>query len=163
MWLALSRRHKPVCLSSLEPQIMISDHPRLLSFTLRFIAVVQFVLGAGFLVAPKGMASLLGLAATPGWVNWMFGMMAARFLGFGYGMALAARNPLANLPWIKAMIAIQMIDWIVTLYYLTAGAVTLAQVTTASFLPVIFVVLLLILYPKPTAKNGRSATQASAK
>lgn len=52
------------------------------------------------------------------------------------------------------MIAIQVIDWIVTLYYLTAGAVTFAQVTTASFLPAIFVVLLLISYPKPTAKTA---------
>lgn len=127
---------------------MISDHPRLLSFTLRFIAVVQFVLGAGFLVAPEGMASLLGLAATPGWVNWMFGMMAARFLGYGYGMLVAARNPVNNLPWLRSMIAIQLIDWGVTVKYLLAGAVTLAQVNTASFLPLVFIALLWWSWPR---------------
>ena len=114
----------------------------MLSFTLRFIAVVQFVLGAGFLVAPEGMASLLGLAATPGWANWMFGMMAARFLAFGYGMLVAARDPAGNLSWLRSMLAIQLVDWAVTVKYLLAGAVTLAQVSTASFLPLVFVALL---------------------
>lgn len=114
----------------------------MLSFTLRFIAVVQFVLGAGFLVAPEGMASLLGLAATPGWANWMFGMMAARFLAFGYGMLVAARDPAGNLSWLRSMVAIQLVDWAVTVKYLLAGAVTLAQVSTASFLPLVFVALL---------------------
>ena len=120
----------------------------MLSFTLRFIAVVQFVLGAGFLVAPEGMASLLGLAATPGWANWMFGMMAARFLAFGYGMLVAARDPAGNLSWLRSMVAIQLVDWAVTVKYLLAGAVTLAQVSTASFLPLVFVTLLWWSWPR---------------
>lgn len=120
----------------------------MLSFTLRFIAVVQFVLGAGFLVAPEGMASLLGLAATPGWANWMFGMMAARFLAFGYGMLVAARDPAGNLSWLRSMVAIQLVDWAVTVKYLLAGAVTLAQVSTASFLPLVFVALLWWSWPR---------------
>lgn len=127
---------------------MTSNHPRMLSFTLRFIAVVQFVLGAGFLVAPEGMASLLGLAATPGWANWMFGMMAARFLAFGYGMLVAARDPAGNLSWLRSMVAIQLVDWAVTVKYLLAGAVTLAQVSTASFLPLVFVALLWWSWPR---------------
>jgi hypothetical protein len=88
------------------------------------------------------MASLLGLTATPGWVNWMFGMMAARFLGYGYGILVTARNPVSNLPWLRSMIAIQLLDWGVTVKYLLVGTVTLAQVSTASFLPLVFVVLL---------------------
>ena len=120
----------------------------MLRFTLRFIAVVQFVLGAGFLVAPEGMASLLGLAATPGWANWMFGMMAARFLAFGYGMLVAARDPAGNLSWLRSMVAIQLVDWAVTVKYLLAGAVTLAQVSTASFLPLVFVALLWWSWPR---------------
>lgn len=114
---------------------------------------MQCLLGAAFLIAPGQTSHMLGLSAAPGWTHWLFGMMAARFLGFGYGMALAARNPLASLPWINAMVAIQAIDWIVTLRYLTAGAVTLAQVTTASFLPLIFVILLVVSYPEPAAAS----------
>ncbi|MBI3563032.1 MAG: hypothetical protein HY080_15085 [Gammaproteobacteria bacterium] len=136
---------------------MAYQNSRLLRFTLWFIAAVQSLLGVAFLLVPGQTTPLLGLSTAPGWTHWLFGMMAARFLGFGYGMALAARDPLANLAWIKAMMVIQAIDWIVTLYYLSAGAVTLAQVTTASFLPVIFVMLLLVSYPK-SARPGASTS-----
>jgi hypothetical protein len=128
----------------------VSNHPRLLRFTLQFIALVQFVLGAGFLIAPENMAAMLGLAVTPGWANWMFGMMAARFLGFGFGMLMAARDPAGNLPWLGAMLVIQLIDWGVTVKYLVIGSVTLAQVSTASFLPLVFVALLVWYWPRPS-------------
>lgn len=128
---------------------MTSRFPKLLRATLWVIAVIQFVLGTAFLAAPEQTANMLGLSVAPGWANWLFGMMAARFLGFGYGMVVAARNPDKARPWIKAMIAIQAIDWLVTLKYLSAGAVTLAQVSTASFLPVVFVVVLIIGLARP--------------
>ena len=121
---------------------------KVLTFTLWFIAVVQFALGVAFLFAPQLTSQAFGLSQAPGWTNWLFGMMAARFLGFAYGMALAARDPTKGVHWIKAMIGIQAIDWIVTLYYVSLGAVTLAQVSTASFLPLIFVILLSVFYPK---------------
>jgi hypothetical protein len=132
--------------------MLSSRHPRTLVFTLRFIGTVQLVLGLGFLLAPEQTAQLLGLAATPGWANWMFGMMAARFLGFGYGMLVAARDPASHLPWLRAMVVIQLIDWGVTLKYLLAGAVTLAQVNTASFLPLVFVGLLWAAWPRTGAQ-----------
>ena len=130
--------------------MLTSRHPRMLRFTLRFIAVVQFVLGAAFLIAPERVASLLGLATTPGWANWMFGMMAARFLAFGYGMLVAARDPAGNLPWVGSMIVVQLIDWGVTFKYLLTGAVTLAQVSSASFLPLVFIALLWWGWPRPS-------------
>jgi uncharacterized membrane protein HdeD (DUF308 family) len=78
----------------------------------------------------------------------MFGMMAARFLGYGYGMFVAARRPAESLPWLRTMVAIQLIDWGVTLKYLLSGVVTLTQVNTASFLPVVFVGLLWWAWPR---------------
>ncbi|WP_296449320.1 hypothetical protein [Rhodoferax sp. UBA5149] len=125
-------------------KIMTSRFPKWLNATLWFIAIVQFTLGIAFLAVPEQAAQSLGLSAAPGWANWLFGMMAARFLGFGYGMVMAVRHPEQARPWIKAMVAIQAMDWLVTLKYLYFGAVTLAQVSTASFLPVVFVVVLLI-------------------
>lgn len=126
---------------------------RFLIPTLRLIAVVQFILGVAFLLVPEMAAKALGLSPAPGWANWLFGMMAARFLGFGYGMWIAASEPAAARPWIKAMIAIQAIDWIVTLKYLYAGSVTLAQVSTAAFLPVIFVLVLTFGLPKEAERT----------
>ena len=126
----------------------ISSHPRLLGGLLRFIALVQAVLGAGFLLAPDGTARLLGLATAPGWANWMFGMMAARFLGYAYGLWVASQAPAQHLPWLRSMLVIQLIDWGVTVRYLLAGAVTLQQVTTAAFLPLVFVAVLAWTWPR---------------
>jgi len=132
---------------------MVSRFPKPLKGTLWVIAVIQFVLGIAFLAVPAQAAYALGLSVAPGWANWLFGMMAARFLGFGYGMVIAARNLAKARPWIKAMIAIQAIDWLVTVKYLLAGAVTLTQVSTASFLPVIFIVILVVGLPKPAVSS----------
>ncbi|NDY92719.1 hypothetical protein [Ideonella livida] len=117
--------------------------------TLWFIAVVQFVLGAGFTLAPAQMAQSLGLPPVPGWAHWMFAMMGARFLAVGAGMLLAARDPWRHRAWLGAMIGIQAIDGLATWAYLWAGTVTLAQVSTASFLPVVFIALLWRGWPRP--------------
>lgn len=115
---------------------------RRLTLTLGFISFVQLLLGLAFLFAPTLTARLLSLAPAPGWTNWMFGMMAVRFLGYGIGMLLAARRPKEHSAWIATMIFIQIVDWIVTLVHLGSGDVTLRQVTTAAFFPAIFIALL---------------------
>lgn len=105
--------------------------------TLFVVAGFQFVLGAAFLVAPAKTAAMLGLAPAPGWTNWLFAMMAARFLGYGVGLVVAARDSRRHRVWIDTMIAIQLIDWIATAGHLVAGDVTLRQVTTAAFVPLL--------------------------
>lgn len=114
---------------------------KLLRPTLVVIGVVQIALGIVFLI-PDLFANVMGLEHPPGWVNWILAMLAARALGFGYGMLVAARDPRRHITWIRAMIAVQAIDWLGTLGYLAAGSVTLVNVTTAAFLPVVFVVIL---------------------
>lgn len=126
---------------------------RPLRVTLAVIGVFQLVLGLLFVLAPFAADDLLRLdPAPPAWAEWLFVMMGARFLGFAYGMALAARDPERHIGWIDAMIAIQLIDWAGTLVYLANGGVTLAQVTTASVAPPVFVALLLWFHPR----RGRS-------
>lgn len=125
----------------------------LLKRTLVLIGVVQVVLGVVLLV-PGLAATLLDLDPAPGWVDWMLVMFGARALGFGYGMVLAARDPAAHPGWIRAMIGIQVIDWVGTIGYLLAGQVTLAQVTTAAFLPVVFVAVLLARFPRQPANSA---------
>jgi hypothetical protein len=121
---------------------------RPLQITLVFIGVVQLVLGVVFALAPTQFSSMLGLAAAPVWVYWMFWMFSARALGFAYGMFLAARDPVRHIHWIQAMIGVQAIDWLATMYFVLTGAVTLAQVSTASFLPLIFIAMLVKFYPR---------------
>ncbi|MEK7327001.1 MAG: hypothetical protein AAB217_17295 [Chloroflexota bacterium] len=113
-----------------------------------FIGVVQLVLGAAFALAPARFGAMLGLPETPTWVYWMFCMFSARALGFAYGMFLAARDPARHIHWIQAMIGVQAIDWLATMYFVLSGVVTLAQVSTASFLPIIFIGMLVVFYPR---------------
>ncbi len=122
---------------------------RPLQITLVFIGIVQLVLGAVFAFAPAQFGAMVGLAEAPTWTHWMFFMFSARALGFAFGMFLAARDPARHVHWIQAMIGVQAIDWLATMYFVLTGAVTLAQVSTASFLPLIFIGMLVIFYPRP--------------
>lgn len=125
-----------------------------LRITLVVIGVVQLFFGVLFLVAPGPAAGLLGLGATaPSWANWLFAMMAARFLGYAYGMFVTARSPQPPRAWIDTMIAVQVVDWVATVGYLAAGELTLRQVSTASFLPVLFVAGLVWWHPRRSARR----------
>jgi hypothetical protein len=123
-----------------------------LRITLGAIGVVQFVLGIIFLFLPAQFAKLVGLTTVPEWVYWMFAMFSARAFGFAYGMFVAMRQPEEHRAWIRAMIIVQAIDWLATLYFLLRGAVSLVQVSTASFLPIIFIVVLLTRFPRNASK-----------
>lgn len=109
--------------------------------TLGLIAAIQFILGIIMLV-PGAFADVIGLPAAPGWVDWQFAMFGARAIGFGFGMVLATRDPHRHRSWIIAMVGVQTLDWLATVVYVAAGTVTLGQVSTAAFLPVIFAVVL---------------------
>ena len=131
-----------------KQDLMKGTNRKLLQFTLIFIGVVQVILGIVFAFVPGGFSKAMGLAQAPTWTYWMFGMFSARAWGFAYGMFLAARDPERNATWIRAMIGIQLVDWLGTVYFILTGAVTLAQVSTASFLPIIFIGLLIAFRPR---------------
>ncbi|MCB0915345.1 MAG: hypothetical protein KDC23_06525 [Actinobacteria bacterium] len=124
----------------------------LLKATLGVIGAIQVVLGVVLLV-PGLAVTVLDLEPAPGWTDWLLVMFAARALGFGYGMFIAARDPAAHRSWIGAMVGVQLVDWIGTIGYLIGGQVTLAQVTTAAFLPLVFVVILLARFPHRPASR----------
>lgn len=121
---------------------------RILKTTAAVIAIAQFGLGLGYLLAPAAFNGMLGLSVAPAWTAWPFAMLGARFLALGFGMVLVVRDPIANRGWIQAMIAVQALDWVGTMVYLLAGTVTLSQVATASFLPVVFIAGLVAGYPR---------------
>ncbi|MWC29168.1 hypothetical protein [Paenibacillus sp. MMS18-CY102] len=116
--------------------------------TALFIGIVQIVLGMGYLFAPQAFHASVGLENLPDWAGWPMAMSGARFLLFGFGMILVFRNPLGNRSWVQAMIGVQLIDWIATIYYVATGVVTLSQVTTAAYLPILFIVMLLATHPR---------------
>ena len=122
---------------------------RALRVTLIVVGAFQLVLGALFLAAPTAAAAVFGLhPAAPPWANWLLAMMAARFLGYAYGMFAAARAPRVQTGWIDTMIVIQAVDWIATLGYLAAGDLSLRQVSAAAFAPGLFIGALLRFHPR---------------
>jgi hypothetical protein len=114
---------------------------RIVRPTLILIGIVQIILGLVFLI-PNGFAGLLGLPDAPAWATWMLTMFSARAFGFGYGMLIAARDPRRHRSWIIAMIGVQAVDWLGTMAYVLTGTLTLATVTTAAFLPLVFIGIL---------------------
>lgn len=106
------------------------------------IAVVQLVLGIVFVFFPHSFAALLGLVDAPGWTDWIFAQFGARAFGFAYGMYLVFREPQRQVGWIRAMIVVQIIDWIGTMLALAQNKVGLSQLSTAPFLPILFVIVL---------------------
>jgi hypothetical protein len=107
-----------------------------------FIAIVQIILGAVFLLSPGAFPALLGFPAAPAWTDWMFAMLGARALGFAYGMIVAQSDLRRHASWLIAMIGVQALDWIATVLAVYAGKVTLTQVSTASFLPILFIAVI---------------------
>jgi hypothetical protein len=74
-------------------------------------------------------------------------------------MLLAARDPERNESWINTMIGIQLIDWISTLAVLVTGTLALRNVTSAVFLPPLFIAALVWWHPRRlhAARDRRTA------
>lgn len=49
------------------------------------------------------------------------------------------------------MAGVQAIDWFATLFFLAAGVVTLAQVSTASVVPVLYIIAVVLAFPRNSA------------
>lgn len=119
-----------------------------LRITLGVIAAFQLALGTMFLVAPGFYSDAVGLEPAPAWAGWMFAMFSARAFGFAVGLVLAIRDPYRHRAWIAVMIGIQAIDWIATLALVATGTLTMTQVSTAGFMPAVFIVLLALTFPR---------------
>lgn len=129
---------------------------RSLRFMLRFTGVVQLFFGVLFTFAPAAASTVFRLHPTaPSWVDWLFVMMGARFLGYGFGMFVAAHDPRANVAWINTMIVVQIADWLSTIGYLLAHDVSFSNVAPAAVLPVVFVGGLLLWHPRRLARLAR--------
>jgi len=128
----------------------------ILRITLGVIAAFQAGFGILFLIAPSVYPHLVGLAPVPAWAPWIFALFSARALGFAAGMVFAIRDPFRYRSWIAVMIGVQAIDWIVTMVFVLQGILTLAQVSTAGFMPIVFIVALALTFPRAASQpHGR--------
>ncbi len=120
---------------------------RKLKILLGVIGVVQVVLGLAFLLTPAYFLEWMGLSVPPADVNYMLGMLSARFLAYGLGMFFIARAPAENIFWINNMLLIQIIDLAVGLVYSLNGTVSFAVSAFPMFNASLFIILLLLWRP----------------
>lgn len=118
-----------------------------LRILLRLIGIVQLALGAGLLFIPSAFTSWMGLSVTDTDINYLFGMLAARFIAYGVGMFVIAREPEKNMFWIKNMTFIQLIDLAVGLFYTINGTLTISVSAFPMFNATVFAALLFFWMP----------------
>lgn len=124
-----------------------------LKVLLGIIGVVQLVLGLALLLAPAYFLQSMGLSVPPGDVNYMLGMLSARFLAYGLGLFFIARAPQQNIFWLNNMIFIQGIDLAVGLYYTLTGTLSFAVSAFPMFNATLFIILLLLWRPKTSGND----------
>ena len=121
-----------------------------LKVLLHVIGVVQVILGMLYLFVPSQFLTMQGLSAPGADIAYPLGMLAARFLAYGFGMFFIAREPEKNLFWINNMILIQAVDLAVGIFYTASGVVALSHSVFPMFNAILFIILLSLWRPKAT-------------
>ena len=89
------------------------------------IGVGQLALGAIYLFAPQAFIAWQGLSAIGADIGYPFSMLAGRFIVYGVGMFVIAKDPEKNRFWLYGMIAIQAFDLAGGLFYTFSGIVAI--------------------------------------
>ena len=116
--------------------------------------VVHVLLGLIDITMHDFMATLLRISDVPSYVNWMEEVTGAIFIALGVWIAIAARDPIQHIRWVKFAITASSLILIVSVHSILAGYVEFSQVAISIVVPVIFVVALLVCYPWRLARRG---------
>lgn len=92
------------------------------------IAISQFVLALFTLFLPVTFFTLMGLTPPAADNGYMIGMLGARFLAYGIGMAMLARASHPDRFWIANMLLIQVVDFALGAVYAGRGITPIAVV-----------------------------------
>ena len=111
------------------------------------IALSQLALGAIYLVAPGAFIAWQGLTPIAPDTGYPLAMLAGRFLVYGVGMLMIAREPVKYRLWLDGMIAIQLVDLLAGLAYVSAGIVPLGVAAFPMFDAALFIALLIWVRP----------------
>lgn len=124
-----------------------------LAFVCSLIAVSQLALGALYLFAPQVFIAWQGLTPVAADIGYPLAMLAARFLVYGIGMLIIARDPQRHGVWLDGMIAIQAIDLAAGLAYTARGIVPVADAAVPMINAALFIALMLWVRPRGSAQT----------
>jgi len=128
-----------------------------LKILLWIVALSQLVLGALTLFAPGAFFAWMGLTVPPVDNQYMLGMLAARFIAYGIGMAALARSERPDPFWIRNMVLVQAIDFAAGLYYVATGVIGVEVAAFPMVNAAIFGVLLWLWAPGADARRVQPA------
>lgn len=128
-----------------------------LKVLLVIVGLVQIILGLAYLFFPQAFLHWMGHSPTPADINYPLGMLAARFLAYGLGMFVIARDPERHRFWIKNMVLVQGIDLSVGLFYTLSGIVSLHLSAFPMFNAIAIAVLLWLWRPKAVLQEASHA------
>ena len=115
-----------------------------LQYVCYLVGISQIVLGGLYLFAPSFFIGWQGLSIPAQEMNYPLAMLAARFLVYGVGMFVIARQPSENRFWLNGMIVIQVIDLAAGIFYTTIGVVSFESSMVPMVNASLFIVLMAI-------------------
>ncbi len=124
------------------------------TWLLRIVGFIQIILGLFYLVSPDMMLQSMGHSAVEPDVYYPLGMLASRFLAYGFAFIYISNNPAAHRLWLYFMVVIQLIDLGVGMFYTATGVVSLELSGFAMFNATWITVLLLLWMPKKDSVTG---------
>jgi hypothetical protein len=119
-----------------------------LKILLVVLGSVQIILGIAYLIFPHGLLAWMGHSMPAPDINYPLGMLAARFLAYGIGLFVIARDPERHAFWIDNMIFIQLVDLGTGVFYTLTGTVSLALAGFPMFNATLFATLLWLWRPR---------------
>lgn len=108
----------------------------------RIIGISQLALGALYIAAPGWFIAWQGLTPIAPDQGYPLAMLAARFLVYGVGMFVIARDPARHAFWLFGMVAIQAIDLAAGIGYVSTGVVAFEHAALPMFNATLFILAL---------------------
>lgn len=121
---------------------------RALKVTLIMAAVVSFIFGIMFMVAPDQTAALFNFPGFPQEVRYIAGLLGAMYVMLGVGFILASRDPARHRTWVQAGLVGYALSLVMTIYYLLRGVISWDIATVPFIIQLVFLIALVVLYPK---------------
>ncbi|WP_131357911.1 hypothetical protein [Aquitalea sp. USM4] len=126
-----------------------------LGYLMTLVGVIQLLLGLLYLFVPMHMLQWMGHSPVPADTAYPLGMLASRFMVYGFMLCIAARNPEENRLLVSGMTGIQLVDLLVGIYYTGTGIVSL-HLSGFPMFNAAWISLLFLAFTLTSSKPGRT-------